>query len=184
MIERVSNEITIVPSTGVPVEEDAWVLAISPAVSAVLSREKIARALGRWLAIYAGAEPIRMRGDLWVNVERRDDGGFSMRLHEVAGGGAMTVTAVSTTDTQRPVQRPGEAVSRPLPPWVDPRVAKHGGHRSGPKSQYEFPGMMPSRASVQTEMHRHTAYYGCAWCGASFGTPQAVYAHLAKRHDR
>ena len=43
---------------------------------------------------------------------------------------------------------------------------------------------MPSRAWVETEVHRHTAYYGCAHCGARFGTPQAVYVHLAKVHDR
>ena len=30
--------------------------------------------------------------------------------------------------------------------------------------------------------HRHTAYYGCAKCGARFSSPQAVYAHLDKVH--
>jgi hypothetical protein len=86
--------------------------------------------------------------------------------------------------TQRPGVRPQEAASRPPEPVVDPRVAKHGGWRKSVKDQYEFPGMESSRSWVQTEVHRHTAYYGCARCGARFGTPQAVYVHLAKVHDR
>ena len=51
------------------------------------------------------------------------------------------------------------------PPLVDPRVAKHGGTRKDPKANYDFPGMLDRRSWAKTEVHKHTAYYACQWCG-------------------
>lgn len=70
------------------------------------------------------------------------------------------------------------------PPLVDPRVAKHGGTRTNPKSGYDWPGMMDAGSWARTAAHQHTTYYGCALCGVRFSGPHAVYTHLAKRHDR
>jgi hypothetical protein len=67
---------------------------------------------------------------------------------------------------------------------VDPRVAKHGGTRKDPKANYDFPGMMDAASWRRTEVHKHTAWYGCALCGQKFAGPHAVYTHLAKVHDR
>jgi hypothetical protein len=67
---------------------------------------------------------------------------------------------------------------------IDPRVAKHGGTRAHPKASYEFPGMMDAANWRRTEVHGHTAWYGCTRCGARFAMPHAVYTHLAKVHDR
>jgi hypothetical protein len=68
---------------------------------------------------------------------------------------------------------------------VDPRIAATGGYRRNPrdpKSNYEWPGMVSLPNWRLTRVHEHTAYYGCAKCGARFGSPQAVYAHLARAH--
>jgi hypothetical protein len=65
---------------------------------------------------------------------------------------------------------------------VDPRVAKHGGTRSDPKSNYDFPGMLDAASWRRTQAH--TRWYGCSLCGQKFAGPHAVYTHLAKRHDR
>jgi hypothetical protein len=67
---------------------------------------------------------------------------------------------------------------------IDPRVAKRGGYRIDPKANYEFPGMMAASDWRKTEVHKATAYYGCALCGQTFKGPHAVYTHLAKVHDR
>lgn len=67
---------------------------------------------------------------------------------------------------------------------IDPRVAKHGGTRSSPKSNYDFPGMMDAASWRRTNVHKHTRRYACALCGQGFSGPHAVYTHLAKRHDR
>ena len=67
---------------------------------------------------------------------------------------------------------------------VDPRVAKRGGTRTSPKSNYDFRGMMDQASWRRTQVHKHTAWYGCAFCGQKFTGPHAVYTHLAKVHDR
>lgn len=69
-------------------------------------------------------------------------------------------------------------------PLVDPRVAKHGGTRRSSKSSYEFPGMINERDWRRTSAHKAVSRYSCALCGAAFNGPHAVYAHLAKEHDR
>jgi hypothetical protein len=76
------------------------------------------------------------------------------------------------------------AEPRRAPPQklVDPRVAKLGGHRRSPKSNYEFPGMMDEASWRRTEVHRHTHWYGGGLCGVKLRSPHAVYTHLAKRH--
>jgi hypothetical protein len=66
---------------------------------------------------------------------------------------------------------------------IDPRVAKHGGYRNSPKSNYEFPGMMDQSSWRRTEVHKHTYGYWCG-CGQRFSGPHAVYTHMAKRHYR
>lgn len=67
---------------------------------------------------------------------------------------------------------------------IDPRVARHGGSRRDPKSNYDFPGMMDAASWRRTLAHQHTHYYGCALCGQKFSGLHAVYTHLAKIHDR
>ena len=70
---------------------------------------------------------------------------------------------------------------------LDPRIAATGGRRrvpTDPKSNYEWPGMTPWPDWRRTRVHRHTAYYGCAKCGARFSSPHAVYTHLAKVHPQ
>jgi hypothetical protein len=89
----------------------------------------------------------------------------------------------------RLVPKPDAAADEPVPPrvaapLVDARVAKHGGTRKDPKSNYDFPGMMDAASWRRTEVHKHTAWYGCALCGQKFNGPHAVYTHLAKRHNR
>jgi hypothetical protein len=69
-------------------------------------------------------------------------------------------------------------------PLIDPRVAKRGGTRQDAKSHYESPGMVDAANWRRTEVHKHTAWYGCALCGKRFAMPHAVYTHLAKVHDR
>lgn len=68
---------------------------------------------------------------------------------------------------------------------LDPRITATGGRRRNPrdpKSGYEWPGMTALPDWSRTRVHRHTRAYGCAKCGARFGSPQAVYTHLAKTH--
>lgn len=68
---------------------------------------------------------------------------------------------------------------------VDPRIAATGGRRrtpGDPKSGYEWPGMMAAPDWARTRTHRHTRAYGCAKCGARFGSPHAAYTHIAKVH--
>jgi hypothetical protein len=68
---------------------------------------------------------------------------------------------------------------------VDERIAATGGYRrvpGDPRSNYEWPGMVALPNWRQTRVHKHTRYYACAKCGARFGSPHAVYAHLAKIH--
>jgi len=68
---------------------------------------------------------------------------------------------------------------------LDPRIAATGGRRRNPpdpKSEYTWAGMMAWADWRRTQVHRHTRAYGCAKCGAAFGSPNAVYAHLAKAH--
>jgi hypothetical protein len=68
--------------------------------------------------------------------------------------------------------------------YADPRVAATGGYRrvpGDPKSNYEWPGMMRLPDWQRTRVHRHSTYF-CGKCGVQFGSPQAVYTHLAKRH--
>jgi hypothetical protein len=68
---------------------------------------------------------------------------------------------------------------------ADWRIAATGGYRrvpSNPKSDYQWPGMTALPAWQQTRVHRHTAYYGCAKCGARFKSPGAAYVHLARAH--
>jgi len=67
---------------------------------------------------------------------------------------------------------------------IDPRVAKHGGTRRDVKANYDFPGMMDAASWRRTDVHKATAFYGCALCGQKFAGPHAVYTHLAKIHDR
>ena len=88
---------------------------------------------------------------------------------------------IPAVDTERDAQGPGRART---PPLVDPRVAKHGGTRTDPKANYDFPGMVDRRSWCKTKVHQATSYYGCALCGKRFAGPHAVYTHLAKVHDR
>jgi hypothetical protein len=67
---------------------------------------------------------------------------------------------------------------------VDPRVAQRGGWRTSPKSNYDFPGMMDDANWRRTQVHKATAWYGCAPCGQKFTGPHAAYTHMAKRHGR
>jgi hypothetical protein len=76
------------------------------------------------------------------------------------------------------------STSTTSPALIDPRVAAKGGTRKIPKAHYEFPGMADRRSWEATRVHKHTSLYGCALCGQRFNYPQAVYAHLAKRHGR
>jgi len=81
----------------------------------------------------------------------------------------------------------GAALAPPYAPaerLIDPRVAKHGGTRRDAKANYDFPGTLDDATWRRTKVHQHTRYYGCAICGTKFSGPHAVYAHLAKRHDR
>lgn len=72
-------------------------------------------------------------------------------------------------------------------PTLDPRIAATGGRRrtfGRAKANYEWLGMMAEADWRKTRVHQHTSYYGCGRCGTRFATPQAVYAHLARRHGR
>ena len=69
-------------------------------------------------------------------------------------------------------------------PLVDPRVARHGGTRRDPKSNYQFAGMATDSDWRKTRVHKTTRFYGCFLCGQKFAGPHAVYTHLAKVHDR
>jgi hypothetical protein len=69
-------------------------------------------------------------------------------------------------------------------PLVDPRVAKHGGNRRNPKSNYDFPGMASDSDWRETRIHKATRFYGCFVCGQKFSGPHATYTHLARTHDR
>lgn len=69
-------------------------------------------------------------------------------------------------------------------PLIDPRVAKHGSTRKSRKDNYDFPGMVDDTSWRRTEVQKATRFYGCALCGQKFTGPHAVYAHLAKVHDR
>jgi hypothetical protein len=89
----------------------------------------------------------------------------------------------------RLVPEPDAAAEEPVPPreeapLVDPRVAKRGGTRKDRKSNYDYPGMASDGDWRETEVHRHTRWYGCALCGLKVSGPHAVYTHLAKVHDR
>ena len=77
-----------------------------------------------------------------------------------------------------------EAVQAPPQNPVDPRVAKLGGTRRNAKANYDFPGMIDAASWRRAEVHKHTSWYGCLWCGQGFAGPHAVYTHLAKVHDR
>ena len=97
-----------------------------------------------------------------------------------ARGGAASATPGQPTQhlTERPVKHMGNTDE------VDPRVAATGGRRripGDPKSNSEWPGMMPLPAWSRTRVHEHSTYF-CGKCGARLGSPQAVYTHLAKRH--
>jgi hypothetical protein len=70
------------------------------------------------------------------------------------------------------------------PPLIDPRVAAHGGTRTDPKSNYDFPGMVDAASGRRTKVHKAMRWYACALCGTRFSGPHAVYTHLAKVHDR
>ena len=67
---------------------------------------------------------------------------------------------------------------------LDPRIARHGGTRRNPKSNYNFPGMASDRDWRKTAVHKSALSYGCALCSQRFAGPHAVYTHLAKVHDR
>jgi hypothetical protein len=67
---------------------------------------------------------------------------------------------------------------------VDPRVARHGGTRTDPKSNHDFPGMARDSDWRKTRIHKATRFYGCFLCGQKFSGPHATYTHLAKVHDR
>jgi 7-keto-8-aminopelargonate synthetase-like enzyme len=69
-------------------------------------------------------------------------------------------------------------------PLVDPRVARHGGTRRDPKSNYDFPGMASDSDWRKSAVHKATRFYGCFLCGQRFSGPHAAYTHLAKVHDR
>lgn len=69
-------------------------------------------------------------------------------------------------------------------PLVDLRVAKHGGTRRDPKSNYDFPGMASDSDWRKTRIHKATRFYGCFLCGQKFTGPHATYTHVAKVHDR
>jgi hypothetical protein len=72
-------------------------------------------------------------------------------------------------------------------PTVDPRIAATGGRRrifGDPKSCYTWPGMTDAVAWARSDVHKHTSYYGCAWCGQGFRSPNAVYTHIDKVHPR
>jgi hypothetical protein len=86
--------------------------------------------------------------------------------------------------SSRPTLQEQEAAARGENPLVDPRVAKRGGWRTNPKSNYDFPGMSDRRDWCKTQVHKATSFYGCAHCGTKFSSPHAVYTHLAKIHER
>jgi hypothetical protein len=68
-------------------------------------------------------------------------------------------------------------------PLIDPRVAKHGGTRTNPKSNDDFPGMASDSDWRRRSIHKASSY-SCALCGQAFSGPHATYTHLAKVHDR
>lgn len=76
------------------------------------------------------------------------------------------------------------APETPAQRLVDPRVAKHGGTRTSPKANYDFPGMMDAASWRRTRVHQHTYGYWCGHCGQRLSGPHAVYTHMAKRHGR
>ena len=63
-------------------------------------------------------------------------------------------------------------------------MAKHGGHRTDAKANYDFGGMHDDTTWRRGPIHKATPFYGCALCGQKFTGPHAVYTHLAKVHDR
>ena len=69
-------------------------------------------------------------------------------------------------------------------PLVDPRVARHGGTRRDPRSNYDFEGIASDSDWRKTRIHKATRFYGCFLCGREFTGPHAAYTHLAKVHDR
>jgi hypothetical protein len=82
------------------------------------------------------------------------------------------------------LERPLKSAARLPDPTVDPRVAATGGRRErwgDPKSPYIWPGMAREADWRRTDVHK-VSRYSCARCGKRFGSPAAVYAHLAKVH--
>jgi hypothetical protein len=89
--ERESNEIAVDPDTGLPAEEIAWHLAVSPAVRQTLTGDAIAAVFGRFLADEGDDEPDgdgrivlapRQVDGTPVRIVWRVDGGYSMTLAE------------------------------------------------------------------------------------------------------
>ena len=76
------------------------------------------------------------------------------------------------------------AIAKASDGLIDPRVAKHGGYRTDPKSHYEWPGIIDRSSWRRSKVHKATSYYGCALCGQQYADAHAVYTHLAKVHDR
>ena len=65
---------------------------------------------------------------------------------------------------------------------IDPRVAATNGRLQRPKSEYTWPGMVAWADWRKTRVRQHTKSYSCAKCGASFASPNGVYAHLDRAH--
>jgi hypothetical protein len=81
-------------------------------------------------------------------------------------------------------RRNGHAPNAAIDPTVDPRIRASGGRRErwgDPRSPYIWPGMMRDADWRRTDVHKHSSYY-CARCAKRFGSPAAVYTHLAKVH--
>ena len=90
------------PDTGLPAEEMAWHLAVSDRVKEHLSRGQVTRAFGRYLDDPSD-DPVQVlsvdRGGVdtvAVQIEYRNDGGFSMTL--VGIGPAEVTPALKLSD--------------------------------------------------------------------------------------
>jgi hypothetical protein len=50
------------------------------------------------------------------------------------------------------------------------------------KRSRTYPGMVDKGSWRRSNVHRHTRFYGCWFCGVGFRDPTAVYTHIDKRH--
>jgi hypothetical protein len=101
------------------------------------------------------------------------------RTHGTTTDGAATTTAVALAD-----QLAATSAAPLADQTVDLRVAATGGRRErqgDARSPYIWRGMARDADWRRTDVHHHNCY-SCAKCGKRFGSPAAVYTHLAKVH--